>query len=339
MRVHLLWLIGALLFITGCTPKITMAQLEPAQATEAAKVQKLSVNTIKEDHFGFSSILEAELTAHTLQGSPYFTLIDRRDLKLLLDEQLLNRSGYVDEKDALKLGKITGIEALITGQILDASHDDQPYFEERDVCKRPLLSISLCQFYVRQEVQCTARTYRLKLVLKMIDVENARHLYAKTFSHSLKRQACLTQGETLPTHSHIFSELSTKIAKDFIKEIAPTYRSIRVPIFDQPDIEYSYENEKLLEQGVHYLERGRLTKAFGIFKTLAARTEHTSYVPLYNMGLIREALEDFKGAYGFYQEAHSVATSSVDAIDEALIRLEIRIPKHRKASQQINHRH
>jgi len=55
-----------------------------------------------------------------LAAKPEFYLVDRTDLKKVLDEQQLNLSGAVKADEAVKVGQLTGARILVTGSIVQA---------------------------------------------------------------------------------------------------------------------------------------------------------------------------------------------------------------------------
>lgn len=62
----------------------------------------------------------ADLLFAQLAGKPGLDLVDRTDLKTILDEQALNASGAVKPDEAVKVGQLTGAKLLITGSVIHA---------------------------------------------------------------------------------------------------------------------------------------------------------------------------------------------------------------------------
>jgi TolB-like protein len=58
-----------------------------------------------------------ELSVALLNTGPEFEVVDRTQLKVLMREHQLSASGIIDPATARKLGKVAGVEALITGTI------------------------------------------------------------------------------------------------------------------------------------------------------------------------------------------------------------------------------
>ena len=57
-----------------------------------------------------------------LSADPTLTLVDREDIKKLLDEHELNLSGLVNPQQATKVGQLTGAKLLITGSVLQVDN-------------------------------------------------------------------------------------------------------------------------------------------------------------------------------------------------------------------------
>jgi hypothetical protein len=77
----------------------------------------------------------ADLTSQELDEVG-FTLVDRMDIKRILEEQKLSMTGAVKGEEAAQLGKILGVEAIVTGTIGEASqhtvHHPAVYAQETD---------------------------------------------------------------------------------------------------------------------------------------------------------------------------------------------------------------
>ena len=57
-----------------------------------------------------------------LAADPTLMLVDREDIKKLLEEQELNLSGLVNPQQATKVGQLTGAKLLITGSVLQVDN-------------------------------------------------------------------------------------------------------------------------------------------------------------------------------------------------------------------------
>lgn len=99
---------------------------ELAKRMEAQQVKKIAVVEFT-DLNGYRSALgqflaEELITAFlTGQQAVAFSVVERRELSRVLEEQQLSESSLFDEESIARIGKVLGIDALVTGTISDLS--------------------------------------------------------------------------------------------------------------------------------------------------------------------------------------------------------------------------
>jgi len=76
--------------------------------------EKTSIGADKQMSLGFEDILSSAMLKRAR-----FAMIERRNLKAVLEEQKLSMSGLVDERTALKLGKLLAADDMLLGSILE----------------------------------------------------------------------------------------------------------------------------------------------------------------------------------------------------------------------------
>lgn len=83
---------------------------------------RVGVNHFEKKYVGedrqYSYGLEDILTSSMLKRAR-FSVIDRRDLKAVIEELKLSQSGLVDEKTALKIGKLVAADTMLVGAVLE----------------------------------------------------------------------------------------------------------------------------------------------------------------------------------------------------------------------------
>jgi TolB-like protein len=104
------------------------------------------------NHPELSSI--SEMFTTEVANSEAFKIIERDQLKKVLDEIAVGQSGIIDTSDARQLGKILGADAIITGSVMKIEEElriDSRMIEvktgvimsaERKICKEILSDIS-----------------------------------------------------------------------------------------------------------------------------------------------------------------------------------------------------
>jgi TolB-like protein len=85
---------------------------------KSTKVAVIEFTNLEGKVTGLGKYLAEELTTRLfLTGR--FQIVERRLMNKMIDEQKLNASGLIDEKNAIKFGSILGVDALTTGTIAD----------------------------------------------------------------------------------------------------------------------------------------------------------------------------------------------------------------------------
>ena len=90
----------------------------PQPPEHRPKIAVLTLNETNEaaQEEGYGEIISAFLTT-ALVNTNGFEVIERTQLKALLEEQKLNVSGFVDKETAVKIGGVLGVESLILGNV------------------------------------------------------------------------------------------------------------------------------------------------------------------------------------------------------------------------------
>ena len=96
-----------------------------------------------------------EMLNTALLRTGYFDVVDRRYIKNVLEEQKFQTSGVVDPATAVKLGKILGAQAIVTGAVTE-------------------IGFSAVSFIVN------IPTCRASIDVRVIDVETAKVIAAET---------------------------------------------------------------------------------------------------------------------------------------------------------------
>ena len=122
------------LFVSGCSQKVTIKALEPAEVDRAAKTKNIAVVKFKNDYVGLSNKIETNLLRFKIENKPYFTMVSRGDINKILREQRFQNSGLVDLSTAVEMGNIIGAEALISGRLGDETSYDTHFYERRSRC-------------------------------------------------------------------------------------------------------------------------------------------------------------------------------------------------------------
>jgi curli biogenesis system outer membrane secretion channel CsgG len=331
MKKAFLTAVLAAVAFSGCAQKVGIQALEPAQVDRISQTKKITVTYFDNDRVGLSDKVEANLAGFRLDRKKYFTIVSRKDFNDIISEQKLQNSGLVDPKDAVKIGNMIGAQAIISGHVSSPSIEDSRFYEQRVKCAN-----SKCTELSYYNVRCTKRVASLSADIRIIDVTKGDIIYADTLSRSSIHKHCLDDSRVLPSREMAGQYLANEIAQSFTYKLTPHYRQFNVTLLEDPDIDYTDQQEQLLEVSLKYIEQGRYDKAEKLLIDLVDATGQKSYVPFYNLGVIKEAEGNYDEAKEYYGYADNLMIEPVEEINNAVVRIENLIEKRKQTMEQIN---
>lgn len=327
----ILLLSSVLIIMSGCSQKVAIRALEPAEIGRAASTKKVTVMEFANDRVGLSGKIEAKLSNKKIDGKNYFTMINRKDLDKIIQEQKIQNSGLVDVSTVVELGNLIGAEAIISGNAGRAALSDTYYTEPRVAC-----ADLKCKTFRTYNVRCTKRVVSLSAEIRMVDVAKGDIIYADTLQNSSQWSHCSDDSMTLPSKESAAQRLADDLAESFTAKLTPRYRSFEVVLLEKPDIDYTSGEKKLLEVSLEYIKQDRYDKAEKFLIDLIDSTRERSYVPFYNLGVIKEAQGDYVQAQKYYTAADGLSVEPVEEISGAYVRIRRLIQNTQKAKEQIS---
>lgn len=328
---NIILFIIALFVFTGCSQKINIKTVEPAQVNRAADVKKITVFKFLDDNIGFSSKLETQLSKKTIFDKHYFTVVNRNEIDRILEEQRLQYSGLVDTKTAIKVGKLVGVEGIVSGEVTNSSMNRNHYRERRTRCLDKKCNEVRVYFAF-----CVKANYNLTVNLKLTDVQYGDIIYADSVSKNDSYTSCEDSARSLPSKAAVMDYLSNYIVDDFISKISPTKKNLYVELLDDPEIDYEDSQDDLLEYSLEYIKNGRLDKAEELLSKLLTSTNDKCYVAAYDLGVVKEAQGEYKYAKQLYDLADSLVLEPNKTIDSAILRINKQIENQQIVNTQID---
>jgi len=319
-----------LLFLSACSQKVRIQALEPAQVDRISETKKIAVLNFKNDRVGLSRKIEAKLASFQINNKKYFTIVSRNDFNTIIKEQKLQSSGLVDEDSSVKVGELIGAEAIISGDVRRPTKQDSYFYEPRVRCAN-----AKCSELSYYNVRCMKRVVGLAAEIRVVDVSRGDIIYADTLSRERVFKHCSDDSRALPTTAMAAQNLAESIANSFTYKLTPHYRVFSVSLLEDPDLDFTSEQEKLLKVSLKYIEQGRYDKAEKFLTRLIDSTGGKSYVAFYNLGVIKEAEGKYKEAKEYYDYADNLMIEPVAEINEAVMRINSLITKREKTMKQL----
>jgi len=320
-----------IIFFTGCAQKVRIKALEPAQVDRISETKKIAILNFNNDRVGLSRKIEAKLASFRINNKKYFTIVSRNDFNTIIKEQKLQSSGLVDEESSVKVGELIGAEAIVSGDVRRPTKQDSYFYEPRVRCAN-----SKCSELSYYNVRCMKRAVGLAAEIRVVDVSRGDIIYADTLSRNRVFKHCSDDSRPLPSTSMAAEDLAESIANSFAYKLTPHYREFYVSLLDDPDLDYTSQQKKLLKVSLEYIEQGRYDKAEQFLTRLIDSTGGKSYVAFYNLGVIKEAQGKYKEAKEYYDYADNLMIEPVSEINEAILRINALITKREKTMKQLN---
>jgi len=312
------FLISILFYISCAPPKIRTISLIPPRVSEMANIRKIAILEFKNDRRNrIRSLLEANLASHRVKGSPYFIVADRINIDKVIRE-IDFQITYGDEKQAADIGKMLGVEAIITGSVISESVSDQYYQERRIRCLD-----KKCKQKQEYSVSCCKRTAFFSFCPSIVKVETAQIIFSNTFEGYSEDRVCQDSGRPLLSKDILLSEARKKAIYKFIKNIAPYEVPVTIAIFTKykgTDKETTKQINSLLKQAKTWINANRIKRAC-IYIKQAYQFDPQSYLLNYNMGVCEEINGRLQKALDFYKKADYLSPKPVKEIIKAILRV------------------
>ena len=316
--------------MVGCAQKVNVRALEPAEIDRAAATKKIAVANFSNDRVGLSGKIEAKLARFKIDNKSYFTIVSRNDFNRIVEEQKIQNSGLVDQETVVDIGNLIGAQAIISGNVGKATAQDSYFYVRRSRC-----ADKKCKNLIYYKVRCKKRIVGLSAELRMVDISQGDIIYADTMNRSKTYTHCADDSRAIPSREMVAQDLAESIANNFIYKLTPHYRNFRVVLLEEGDLDYSDEQEKLLEVSLTYIEQGRLDKAEQFLIQLIDSTDSQSYVAFYNLGVVKEAGGNYLEAKEYYENADNLMVEPVEEINAAVIRISSLIEKRQRTQSQL----
>jgi len=329
------------LILSACATTIQHTALMPPRCPEASTIKEIAVLPFDgKNGKEFAAEIEGTIAAINIGDRQYFKLVERNKLDKILSEMKFSQSGMVDERTAVKIGKMIGAKGLITGRI-NITSNEKPYSENRKYCverkksdtlnKSDKLSSLLvdvastaldldCIKWEMKTIECFERSALIQFTPKLIDIETGKIIYSRNFSDLATSKGCVDK-KIPETIDELVSKIKLKAKEEFRKDIAPYYVTMELNLMDSKDGITAKEAEKKFEQGLDFAKHQRLDRACEFWGEARILSPNSPSI-LYNLGICSEVTGDIEKALDLYKKADKNMTKPDDRLTVALKRVE-----------------
>lgn len=251
---------------------------------------------------GFFSGMEEGRTHQDGAFCNVYNVVERSRLESVLSELHFSASGLVDDAQVAEIGRVLGVDAIVTGNV--TVNSDEKRFKEEWTSKEKGKHVVNC---LRREVNLVAR-------MRVVSPETGEILGSTEVRAPRSDKECADALSTIESYGTLTDWAVRGAAWDLCNYMTPHFE---LQEFEFKKISVK-EHKKLAEEAAETAEDGDLDKAFLLYNSIF---EVDSYNPklAYNIGLLHEAVGNFDSA----EESYELAVSLDDDNDyqEALTRV------------------
>ena len=330
-KVSIILVLLISMMISGCSKSVSVGSVKPAQIDEMSSKKKIAILRFSNDRNNLSNKIESKISYSKINGKRYFTVIDRKNINSIMKEQKFQNNGLFEDSEIVEVGKLLGVQAIITGDVSNQNISRNSYYVEKKKCETRNKN-RICR---RINVRCVKTVGDLNSVIKITDVSTGDIIHSELVSSSRSYKSCSDSSYVTPSNGSIFEELSSNIAGKFVYKLIPHKYYMKVYIIDELDGEYTDQQEEDFENILKYIDKRRFSKAERLTVDLINSMNNKSYVALYTLAVLKEINGNLIEAQEIYLEADYKTKKPVDEIDNAIIRIKRMIKDKNKSNEQI----
>ncbi|NJO02550.1 MAG: hypothetical protein HC880_13440, partial [Bacteroidia bacterium] len=219
-----------------------------------------------------------------------YEVIERSRLDQILKEQNLQVSGLVDDNQAVEIGKLLGLDALVTGSLSYEYKDETGQSSYKDKNGNVHTTYSL------------TRTVTAEARMKIISIKTAQILGTSdskmTDSDSQSSDKGYPSAQSLKSPQQLAEQCYKSIAYRFANYFAPYFSH---ETFDVKNIKLKDFKDRA-DDAEKFMKQGEINQAYKLYKAIYDIDNYNPQVA-YNLGILYEVVGDYERAFEHYQIA------------------------------------
>ena len=305
-------------FMAGCAPKVKSRVLMPAEVNLRGYKNVAVIDFEGKGTTGknVSRWLEAALLNAKVGGTSYFKVVTRSQLTKVLKEQEIQMTGLTDPATSRQVGKILGVDAIMSGAIDGYDIEDGSYTEETQKSYKSGGKTYTKTYYVN----CTERRAYVSFTVNFIGVETGNIEISEPVSFQRKANACGGARNTqLPPRSQMLKDCAQASIERFVKKITPHYVWQELKLKTKDDsagiffLSKGIKEDKARQKQVNeyiknackYAKHGDWDNALRMFHK-AVELKPESPAVNYDLGVVYETKGELEKAKEYYEKAASL---------------------------------
>ena len=236
----------------------------------------------------------------------------------------------IDDKKIFKIKPSNiGIDATISGEVLESSFDFRLYYDDAGVSKCVKYAVvsgkktGECIEYRQRRIPCERRDYRVKTQVKVLNIKH-EVIFSKVYTKSDFTNECYKynrpyMGFMLYNNYYYEKEkkrfntkLAQEVAKEIVKDLSPHYIYQKVPIMEELEDNFDKTKKEEFENIIQLLEKNQIIQAQRRLLFFDRNTKLKSYKVFYNLAITFESQDDSFMAKSYLQKAKMLCKDSDD---------------------------
>jgi len=238
-----------------------------------------------------------------------YTIVERGELDKIMAEQSLGASGAVSDGDAAEVGKLLGLDVIISGgYTTDVKSSAKTSSNTNSKTGKTTYTHS------------AKKEAKVEVMMKIISIETGQILSMTTKTRTIKKSASSSKGQSdargkLPSDQSIIASAMEVVSRDLVSFFAPSfvYQSLEV---EKPKVKEYKDEFKAAKSKVKEKD---LSSAFAIIKGVYDADPYDAAMA-HNMGVLYEAVGNFDQAIQYHETAYQLNDSKMHkkALERAL---------------------
>ncbi len=241
-----------------------------------------------------------------------FVVVERSRLDQVLEELKLGQTGLIDESQAAQVGRMLGVDAIITGQV-NVACVEKWVTETRTVKK------------TKTEVDCYTRSANVRASIRIINVETGQLMGTKDASSNQDAKKCEGDYGTMPPAEQTVDLCLQSIAKQLADYFLPIFKQNKFEFAKIEDKEY----KRYYEVAKKSIENYDLDNAYVQYSAIVDQDPY-NHAAIYNLGLLHEIVGNYDQALAQFTMVNKMV-STESKYQKALQRVQ----KQRRFWQQL----
>ncbi|MEI7492030.1 MAG: CsgG/HfaB family protein [Bacteroidota bacterium] len=218
-----------------------------------------------------------------------YSVVERDQIDKVLKEQNFSNSGIVDDAQATQIGKVLGIDAIISGSVSYTSKDEQSETTTFDLSGKS------------STVPCLKRTVTAEARIRIISVTTGLVIGVSSPKAEFYERKCGSERSGLQSAAAIanacYQDLAFKLANSF----SPYFKNVKFEFEKIKTKEFKDKSKQALE----YIESSDFDKAANIYKAILEADPYTA-AAAYNLGCLNTIVGNYDEAYQYYKTASEI---------------------------------